>query len=166
MEILNFLEDRSIQTIGSLDKSICDKYHKNWAVTLTTAKHKELAKLLARISLKKEQIEHILNANRAQNGIMSSLSNIIDDIYILGEQYVGDNIGDEITFNKIDHGVIPSPNIGLEPLYAKDDWRRLRALIVDVLKYETIHSFVDQTTVLQRVNHKLQFFPITLKSLF
>lgn len=55
--------------------------------------------------------------------------------------------------------MIPSPNIGLEPLYDKDDWRRLRALIVGVLKYETIHSFIDQSTVLERVNHKLQFLP-------
>ena len=159
VDILNFLEDRSVETIGSLEKPICDKYHKNWAVKLVTAKHKVLAKLLARISLKKEQIEHILDDARAQNGITSSLSDIIDDIYILCEQYVGDNIGDEITFKKKDHGVIHSPNIGLEPLYDKDDWRRLRALIVGVLKYETIHSFIDQSTVLERVNHKLQFLP-------
>lgn len=32
VDILNFLEDRSVETIGSLEKPICDKYHKNWAV--------------------------------------------------------------------------------------------------------------------------------------
>jgi hypothetical protein len=77
----------------------------------------------------------------------------------LSEQYVGDEIGDEISFNKIDHAVLPSPELGLETLIGKDEWKRLRALCIENLKSESKHSFVAAESVINDVNYKLSFYP-------
>ena len=49
----------------------------------------------------KKQIENILKDERCENGILSSLNEILDNPYILTEEYVGDDYGDEISFTKL-----------------------------------------------------------------
>lgn len=158
--IFSFFENRDyIIPNADIAQEKLKSYHRSWAIRLQSSKKKELAKLLTRISLSSDQIAQILNDERNQNGISSSISDIIDNLYILSEQYAGNNIGDELSFNKIDHAVLPSPELGLDNLCNKDDWRRLRALMVDVLKKETIHSFIDQETVISRINKRLSHYP-------
>ena len=64
-----------------------------------------------------------------------------------------------ISFNKIDHGVFPSPDLGAKPLADNDDWRRLRALCVDRLNKEVKHTFLSAPQVIHDVNSKLSVLP-------
>ena len=44
-------------------------------------------------------------------------------------------------------------------MYPKNAAERFRALCVDVLKRETVHSFVSQTKALFHINNKLSYLP-------
>ena len=125
----------------------------------TDSERKLLSDILPRIDLQKEQIEKILAEDRANNGILADPTEIIDNPYVLSEQFVGYDPDDRISFNKIDHGVLPSPELGLQPLMEKDDARRFRALCVECLQKEGTHSFVSAENILHDVNNKLIFFP-------
>jgi ATP-dependent exoDNAse (exonuclease V) alpha subunit len=150
----------------SITDEVLDAYCRNWYTKLRNDELRQFAKLLARIAIDKEQFEHIVFDSRAQNGITASIPDIVKNLYIISEQYSGNDIGDDIPFTKIDHAVLPSPDLGIEMLYQKNDWRRLRALMVNELKYETIHSFVNQNTVLEKLNDKLVHYPDWKKEVF
>lgn len=167
-KIFSFFEDKDLSVMkdSGLREQNLIVYQRNWHTKLKDVNTRKLAKLLARIAISKDQISKIIDDNRAANGISASLSEINENLYIVSEQYIGDEIGDEISFTKIDHAVLPSPDLGVEMLYQKSDWRRLRALIVNELKHETIHSFVNQATVLQRLNKKIEHFPDWKKETF
>ncbi|MEI6045350.1 MAG: AAA family ATPase [Chloroflexota bacterium] len=114
---------------------------------------------LPRFELQTEQLKRILGDARAENGIVATLPEIAANPYLLTEQFVGSDQDDIITFNKIDHGMFPSPELGGTTLAAKDDWRRLRALCVERLKHESKHSFATASQVIHEINHKLSYLP-------
>jgi len=123
------------------------------------AEIKLLRDVFPRFGVVKDQIERILADKRSGNGIEATLDDIADNPYILSEQFRGDNEDDTILFNKIDHGVFPSPDLGGKPLSEKDDWRRLRGLCVEQLQREQKHTFVAGGLLLQGVNHRLAALP-------
>ena len=166
--IFSFFENRDITSLDGCVVSTKDleNYKRNWNTKLKNDNYRKLAKLLARIAISKNQISKIVDDNRVTNGISATVTDILENLYTISEQYIGDEIGDEITFTKIDHAVLPSPDLGVDMLYQKNDWRRLRALIVNELKRETIHSFVNQDTILSRINKKLEHFPEWKKEIF
>lgn len=133
------------------------KIQRQWNLK-TELERELLTHILPRIDLQKDQIEKILAEDRAKNGIFASLEQIVQNPYLLSEQFIGDDPDDRINFNKIDHGVLPSPELGLKPLLEKDDARRFRALCVERLNRENVHSFLPAENVLHDVNHKLSFF--------
>ena len=118
-----------------------------------------LSELLTRFDIPKDQMERILSSNRAENCLEAELLDILDNPYLISEQFVGDDADDIISFSRIDHGIFPAPNLGGEFLYDIDDWRRLRALCVDRLKYETKHTFMTCGQLLQDVNSRLSILP-------
>lgn len=118
-----------------------------------------LRDVLPRFAIPPEQIERILARDRAKNCIEASLKEIAENPYILCEQYVGDNADDAITFNQIDHGMFPSPEVGGEALAETDDWRRLRALCVERLQRDEKHTFLVAPQVIQEVNRRLSYLP-------
>ena len=54
--------------------------------------------------------------------------------------------------------MIPSPHIGIPNLVDPDDGHRLRALVIERLKRETVHSFLPLETVISSVNNKIKNF--------
>jgi len=166
--IFQFLNDRSIQTIKgcSIEKSVLDKYRKNWQIKNSKIKRELIQKVLCRIALEPIQIENILKDNKTENNMYAEIKDIINNPYILSEQYIGNDYGDEISFTKIDHAVLPSPELGIDNLLEKNSWQRLRALIIENLNHETIHSFVNQDTILEKVNNKLKHYPDWKKERF
>src|SRR5262249_10246681 len=96
---------------------------------------------------------------RSENCIEASLAEIMANPYVLAEQFVGEDPDDMISFTRIDHACFPSPELGGEPLYETDDWRRLRALCVDRLNFETKHTFLTCGQLLQDVNRRIESLP-------
>ncbi len=131
---------------------------RNWK--LREDKEQELLlNLFPRFALSFQQIENILSNERKANNIYASLVEILENPYLLCEQYIGDNEDDIISFHMIDHGIIPNPDLGQENIFSKNGAERFRALCVDVLKRETVHSFVSQTNVLFLLNNRLSYLP-------
>ena len=119
-----------------------------------------LRDVLPRFDIQTKQVQRMLEDGRESFGIYSSLQDIADNPYVLCEEYAGDGSDDTISFNKIDHGVFPSPDLGEEPLAERDDRRRLRALCVEKLQHNQTHAFLPATQVIHDINRKLSFFPI------
>ncbi|WP_299273441.1 AAA family ATPase [uncultured Psychroserpens sp.] len=167
--IFKHIKDLKIKTYEGdvIAPEILRSYQGNWFKKLDSEDKRELAeKILSRIDLKPDQVRAILSDRREENSIYNSLKEIIDNPFILSEDYIGNDIDDVINFEKIDHAVMPSPEIELEKIIAKDDGRRLRALMVDNLKHTDVHAFVDQTSILDAVNTKLNNYPGWKKEIF
>ncbi len=166
-KLMGFLNDRNATkpTGINLSTDVLESARRIWTVKLS--KGKELAsKVLSRIHLTVKQVENILAPDRTKNSISATLTEIAHNPYLLSEQYVGDDYNDEISFTKVDHGVLPFPDLGLEQLMAKDDWRRLRALLMDELHYEATHSFVSLDSLLENINKRLSHYPEWKKEFF
>ena len=160
--IFNYLNNKKLTNFinSSISSATIKEYQKNWYIKLDHQNKRELIeKVLTRIDLKTNQIKLILDDKREQNSIYSSVDGILDNPFVLQEEYIGNDVGDIINFEKIDHAVLPSLEINLEVLISKDDHRRLRALMVDYLKNIDVHSFVDQDTILEKVNQKMNVYP-------
>ncbi|WP_211325519.1 ATP-dependent DNA helicase [Roseimicrobium gellanilyticum] len=120
---------------------------------------KMLSAILPRFDLPKDQMERILSDERADHCLSGDLQEICDNPYLLVEQFIGEDPDDIISFSRIDHGAFPSPDLGGSFLYDLDDWRRLRAMCVERLRYETKHTFLSCGQLLQDVNHRLELLP-------
>lgn len=157
--ISNFLQGEidNIDGLGFSSKRISE-VQRNWK--LKNDEEKDfLLNYIVRFHIKKKQIQNILSQNRTANNITASIKEIIQNPYLLCEQYIGDDIDDIIPFHTIDHGVIPKPDLGIEPLFTKNSSERFRALCIDVLKREQTHSFMSMTKVLYHINNKLSYLP-------
>lgn len=156
--IFDFLEGINQENNFNINESILDEYKNHWNnhYDQTT---KELIKCLSRIELSKEQWKRILSINREEFSVVSSISQILKNPYLLTQEYIGNADGDIISFNKIDHGTIPSPELGIIPLFKKNSLERLKSLVVAFLKRENKHTFIEISEVLQYVNRKLSYLP-------
>ena len=167
-------EDKSKEGYNEISDFLTGQANELKGVALSTARQKEIkrewalkendeAELLLnvfpRFALSVTQVANILSVSRNKNSMSATLKEIAENPYLICEQYIGDNIDDLISFHAMDHGVIPNPDLGLENLNTKKSPERFRALCIDVLKRETVHSFVSQTKVLFHVNNKLSYLP-------
>jgi len=170
--ILRYLTDRNQKKIDGcpLEPDKLEAIRKNWFIKNNISKYPEngdlIENILVRTALTTDQIKNIMSDKRTENGIYSSIKKIIDNPYILSEEYIGSDESDTIPFAKIDHAVLSSPELGLENLYQKNDWKRLRALLVEELKNETVHSFVNLNHVLDCINHRLARYSDWKKEIF
>jgi len=159
-EIFDFLNEKVTQIKGiPIDESVKKRVLRQWKLK-TDLERKLLEDVLPRFDLSKEQIERILSDDRRNYGIYSNLEQIVENPYILYEEYIGDDPDDFISFNKIDHGIFPSPELG-KPYsdFIKDDARRLRALCVEQLRKESQHTFILSDHIISKLNHKLSYLP-------
>lgn len=117
-----------------------------------------LAEILPRFDLQRDQIDRIISDDRIASGIDATPDEIAEDPYVLAEQFVGEDPDDRISFNKIDHGVFPSPELGLSRLCENDDWKRLRAISVERLQKESKNTFVPTSQLIHDINRKLSLF--------
>jgi hypothetical protein len=124
-----------------------------------TSEEKDFIVLCCRFELSKIQWQRLLKVERENFSVSASLAEIIKNPYFLCQQYIGKEEGDIISFNKIDHGSLPAPDLGLDPLFEKGATERLKALIVQTLERENKHTFIKIENVLQQVNRKLSYYP-------
>jgi len=157
-ELFAFLQGDVDEISGlSLDDKRVRAVRKRWRY-LEPDKQVLLRDMLPRFDLRIDQIQCILD-NPESASIYASHSEIADNPYILCEQYVGGDPDDQITFSQIDHGMFPSPDLGVKPELEPDDWPRLRALCVEQLQRAGQHTFLPAEQVLHGLNHKLSFLP-------
>ena len=114
---------------------------------------------LVRFAVTKDQVAKVLDHGRASCGITASCEELRENPYVLAEQFVGEDPDDTISFSKIDHGMFPAPDLGGDALADVDDWRRLRALCVALLKEGQSDVFVSARQLIHDVNHRLSFYP-------
>ncbi|MDE6004835.1 MAG: AAA family ATPase, partial [Oscillospiraceae bacterium] len=118
-----------------------------------------LLKILPRFALTKEQVATIISEDRGNYSITSSIKDIVENPYIICEEYIGIDSDDSIPFYKIDNGVISSPEYGLNDLLDSGSTERLRALCVDELNRIAAHSFGKAETVISFINTRLDRMP-------
>ncbi len=131
---------------------------RNWKLR-DSEEQELLLNFIPRFGLSIHQIENILNPEREVNSLYCTLAELMENPYLFCEQYMGDDEDDIISFHVIDHGVLPNPEVGLDPIFPKNSAERFRALCVDVLKRDNVHSFVSQTNVLFHLNNRLSYLP-------
>lgn len=120
---------------------------------------KLLFDILPRFDISVVQMKRILSEDREDVCITASLAEIIENPYIIFEQYQGMDADDVIPFYKIDNGIIVSPEYGIENLLEAGDPERLRAFCVDELNRVAAHSFGKAKVMLSSINHRMDRMP-------
>ena len=118
-----------------------------------------LKNTLPRFDLQPQQIEAILSAKRANNNIYCPLSAIVENPYLLAEQYIGKDSDDIIPWARIDRGALSSPELGGTNLVELDDPKRMRALAVQCLRRDHKHAFMPAAYVTQQLNQRIAVLP-------
>lgn len=126
---------------------------------LESSKRTLLADILVRFDLPAQQLSKILGADPESFGITATAADICENPYVLAEQFVGDDADDLISFTKIDHGMLPSPDLGGSTLADPDDPRRLRSLLVERLRRQQADVFVAGDLLVHDVNARLSVYP-------
>ncbi|MFC2037714.1 AAA family ATPase, partial [Chloroflexota bacterium] len=157
-ELFAFLEGHVDAVSGlELDHKRARKVRKPWKL-LNLEQQALLRDVLPRFDLQIDQMRRILDKPES-GSLYAGHGEMVENPYILCEQYVGMDPDDQITFSQIDHGMFSSPDLGAEWELEPDDWQRLRALCVEQLKQAGQHTFLPADQVLHGLNHKLSFLP-------
>ena len=100
-----------------------------------------------------DQVENILGDRRETFSIRSSLQTIYANPYSVAEEYAGSDITDFINFEKIDHGMLPSDDLGDVSRIKLDDPRRLRCLMHTVLTNASGegHTYLEWSTLVENI---------------
>lgn len=114
-----------------------------------------LLEKLSRCALTVEQVEAIMLDERDKWGIQASLDAIAENMFLLSEQYQGESPDDRITWSMMDRALLPSPELGAEPLFEPNDAQRLRALLLETLRGNPQHTFVKASLLLAQVNRRV-----------
>ena len=122
--------------------------------------------VLSRFDLSAAQVKAILDDGRENVSIKASIEQMAENPYIIFEQYHGYVPDDTIPFYRIDNGVIPSPEYGVEELFDAGATERLRAFCVDELNKIAAHSFGKAEMILQSINARLDRMPEWKRHLF
>lgn len=138
----------------SVTTSTLTKVRQRW-VRLGETVQNLLEQVLIRFDLKEEQIGLIVDEPRKVS-LAASPIELIANPYVLAEQYIGKDADDKITFNRIDRGVFPSPDLGVSLGLEVDSWQRLRALAVQALQNATQHTYLPLQHVVNSVNESLE----------
>lgn len=125
-----------------------------------------LLNIAPRIDIRSDQLKNILSIDRLKFSLYNSINEINKNPYLISENYIGNDVDDYISFNKVDHGILPSPQLGLDPIFEKNSPERFRALCVNQLKRATTHTFISSSDILNKVNNWLEPQPDWKKETF
>ncbi len=154
-----FLDNQREDILGiTIDERVSKRIRREYQL-LGEETSKLLFDTLARFDLRADQVEAIVGEDRENVSITASLKDIQENPYIIFEQYVGYDADDTIPFYKIDNGVIPSPEYGIDEIFDPGATERLRAFCVDELRKIPAHSFGRADTILKAVNARILRLP-------
>ena len=124
--------------------------------------HQVLLKTLWLFELTKEQVERVANTELRKNAeITAKIKEIVENPYQLCEQDRGSKDSSPISFEQIDHGMLPLADVaktwGERAIISQNDKSRVRALIVDILKTaaKTGDTLLSMNEVLTRIRNRI-----------
>ena len=157
-ELFAFLEATLQEVPGlSLDGKRVESVRKRWNL-LDADQQALLRDVLPRFDVQTSQMGLIVDKPESA-GVYASHADIAQNPYVLCEQYLGADPDDQIIFSQVDHGMFPSPELGVPPHLEPDAWQRLRALCVDQLRRDGQHTFLPASQILGGLNHRLSYLP-------
>ncbi len=118
-----------------------------------------LLEILPRFDLTSEQVKSIISEKRQDVSIVATAKEMVENPYIIFEQYNGKDSEDIIPFYKIDNGIIVSPEYGIKKMLEVDSAERFRAMCVDELNKIPAHSFGKAEKILEEINYRLERMP-------
>ncbi len=133
------------------------KVRRRWQLLLESQRQL-LRETLPRFDLTTEQIKAIVD-KPTQVSVDAGWDQLTENPYLLAEQYLGMSPDDQVSFSRIDRGLLPSTELG-GTSWSPDDWQRLRALCVTILKQQQQHTFLPAEQTLADVNRELSFLPV------
>ena len=152
------VEVPELQLIGRAFKRTC----RRWKLQSECARDL-LRSVIPRIDLDDRQIGRVVSegANARLAHGLGEVRALFDNPYCLCERYVGDDPDDVIPWATVDRAVLPSPELGGEPLaeVETDDPRRLRSLCVEQLRRERNQTFRVASEIVEEVNSRLAKLP-------
>lgn len=129
-------------------------------IQLDTGEHLELLlSILSRCEISLDQLKTIIGDKREESGITVTLDQIKDNVFLLAEQYQGKSPDDRISWSMVDRGAIPSPELGVSPLFDKNSAERVRALLLETLRGNSEQTFVKAEVLLHQVNRRVNAHP-------
>ncbi len=157
--VRDFLDGKSDEVKGiEFNKASLKKIRREYQL-LGSDTSNFLFDTLSRFDLSADQVNCIINEDREKVSITASIEEMMENPYIIFEQYVGFDLDDTIPFYKIDNGVIPSPEYGIDEILDNGSTERLRAFCVDELNRIPAHSFGKAETILERINARIDRLP-------
>jgi exodeoxyribonuclease V alpha subunit len=143
-----------------IDAAGLKKITRNWKL-LDDGARVLLKDVLPRLDLPPDTMRAIISAHRADCGLTASPEEIAHNPYILAETYCGESKDDRIPWSTVDRGVLPSPDLGGEPLAEMDsnDERRFRSLCVEHLRRELNHTFRLAQDLIVEIARRMQHLP-------
>lgn len=146
-------------TVG-VDSADVKKIGRSWNL-LDNGSRLLLKEVLPRLDLPLETMEAIASANRAECGIEASPEDIVQNPFLLAEMFCGESVEDRISWSTVDRGVLPSPDLGGEPLSGIDfnDERRFRSLCVEHLRNEAKHTFRLARDLIVEIAERMERLP-------
>jgi hypothetical protein len=142
----------------ALNEQDAKSARRSWKL-LDRAQQDLLKEAIVRLDLPVEQLKKILSPDVESFGITAGATEMTTNPYVLAEQFVGDDSDDVISFTKVDHGMLPSPELGGSHLASVDDARRLRALCVEHLRRQTADVFAAGEQLIRDINERLSVYP-------
>ena len=115
--------------------------------------------ILSRFDLRADQVCSIVSEDRENVSITASIAEMKENPYIIFEQYIGYDSDDVIPFYRIDNGVIPSPEYGIDEILDCGSTERLRAFCVDELNRIAAHSFGKAESIQKTINARVERLP-------
>ncbi|MCF7453016.1 AAA family ATPase [Vibrio sp. A1-1] len=120
---------------------------------------KLLLEIMPRIALSSAQISRLISDQRSEWGVLASEQELVENPYLLAEQYKGDDDSDSIRWSLVDRGMVPAMEIEACRLVDLDAPERLRALLLETLRASTPHVFIKAENILDQVNVRLERLP-------
>ncbi len=150
-------------------KRIPKKYYENYKKAMRKWKklpkiRKELLKILCRFALSPEQIKRVSNREKRKEAFIDATEReLIENPYIISELDDGDSDSPPTDFETIDRGMILNEKLASNfkkidfEYIDKDDERRVRALLVQILKEASTegHTCISVYEAFKRIKRRL-----------
>jgi hypothetical protein len=154
------LDGKTNELTKVLEAAVLKKIARNWKL-LDNGARLLLKDVLPRVDLPQHTMQAIISVDRTDCGVTASPEEIAHNPYLLAEMYCGESSDDRIPWSTVDRGVLPSPDLGGEPLadIEGNDERRFRSLCVEQLRREPNHTFRLAQDLIVEIARRMKHLP-------